>query len=68
MVVDIASISLIIPLASGAIVSIISSIQNSKCRKIMCCCGILSCIREVGNPDDAIINNDSSITNESIDI
>ena len=66
MAVDIASISLIIPLASGAIVSIISTIQNSKCRKIMCCFGILSCIREVGNPDDAIINNNDSSNSDDI--
>tara|TARA_R110002126_G_scaffold128768_1_gene271349 strand:+ start:867 stop:1049 length:183 start_codon:yes stop_codon:yes gene_type:complete len=59
MVVDITSLSLIIPLASGAIVSIISTIQNSKCRNIMCCFGLLSCTREVGNPDDQIIESEA---------
>ena len=55
--VDISGLSLIIPLSSAAIVSIISSIQNSKCRNIKCCFGLLSCVREVGNPEDDIIES-----------
>lgn len=46
---DITSIAILIPLLSGAIVSVISTIQNSKCSQIKLCCGLLSCIREVPN-------------------
>lgn len=59
--VDISGLSLIIPLASGAIVSIISSIQNSKCTNISMCCGLFSCTRTVGNPEDAIVESDPII-------
>ena len=52
MVVDITSLSLLIPLASGAIVSIISTIQNSKCSQISLCCGFVSCVRNVPDVED----------------
>lgn len=57
MVVEIASLSLLVPLVSSAIIGIISTIQNSKCSKISMCCGLLSCIRNTGNPDDDIIES-----------
>lgn len=49
---DITSIAILIPLLSGAIVSIISTIQNSKCSSIKICCGLLSCVREVPSVDE----------------
>ena len=46
---DVTSIAILIPLLSGAVVSVISTIQNSRCSQIKLCCGLLSCIREVPN-------------------
>lgn len=43
--VSIVEMSMLIPLLSGAIVSIIGSIQNSRCVNIKCCC--FSCSRQV---------------------
>lgn len=54
MPIDIAALSLLIPLSSASIVSIISTIQQSKCSSISLCCGGLSCIRQVGNTSDVI--------------
>ena len=41
------NIAILIPLISGGIVSIISTIQNSKCVNIRLCCGLFSCSRKV---------------------
>ena len=54
MPIDIAALSLLIPLSSASIVSIIGTIQQSKCSSISLCCGGLSCIRQVGNTSDVI--------------
>lgn len=70
MAVDIASLSLLIPLLSSAIVSIITTIQQSKCSKINLFCGLVSCIRNTDiNPDDDIIvsNKTDSVSKEFIE-
>ncbi len=51
MPLDLAGISLLIPLLSGAIVSVIHTFQQSRCKTISLCCGCLECIR---NTDDVV--------------
>ncbi len=57
MPIDIAALSLLIPLSSASIVSIISTIQQSKCSSISLCCGGLSCVREVDTPPHDVIES-----------